>query len=168
MVEKRMEREDEEEFELIPLSPIRRLEKRLEQLEKSKFDTKEFYKELVDIIRLNQEIVQEMAKANDALRIEISKLPGKLDALIVKLDELISFIRASATEEHVPESEEEKSESGGLSKKLEELLETNKKITEANQAIIAALENLERKLKRPPMLLPRKPLRKPLLSRKPI
>ncbi len=154
--------ENEEEYELIPISPIRRLEKRIEELEKSKFDTKEFYKELVDIIRINQEIVQEIAKSSDALRIEISKLPGRLEALAVKLDELISFIRASASEEpSLPLPTEE----SNLSSKLDQLIDTNKKILEGNQALISTLENIEKKLRRP---IPPIPLKRPLLSARPI
>ncbi|MEM5801873.1 MAG: hypothetical protein QXQ18_00600 [Candidatus Aenigmatarchaeota archaeon] len=155
--------ENEEEYELIPLSPLRRLEKRIEELEKSKFDTKEFYKELVDIIRINQEIVQEIAKASDALRIELSKLPGRLEALAVKLDELISFIRASATEEEHPSAPE--APSSTLAAKLDQLIETNKKIAEGNEAIISTLESLEKKLRRP---IPPLPLKRTLLPPRPI
>lgn len=151
----------EEEVEIIPLSPLRRLEKRIERLESStKFDTKEFYKELVSIIRMNQQLVNDVVTANDALRIELSKLPGRLENLASKLEELITFIKASATEEvvesHIPSLEP-------LSKKLDQLIEINKKIVENNQSLLSILEDLESKLRRP--VIP--PIRrKPLMPRK--
>ena len=45
-----MPKEIEEEYELVPLSPIRRLEKRLERLEASRgVDVKEFLLSLIHI-----------------------------------------------------------------------------------------------------------------------
>jgi hypothetical protein len=97
-----MPREDEE-YELIPMSPIRRLERRMRKIEESPgMDTRDFFKEIVEMVRMNQQIVDEIAKADDALRIEISKLPAKLDELISQLNELLSFIKASAVEESGP------------------------------------------------------------------
>jgi len=149
-----------EEVEIIPISPLRRLEKRIEELETSKaFDTREFYKELIDIVRLNQQIVNELAKANDALRIEISKLPARLEDLTSRLEELISFIKASATEE-VPTSE---GVPVSMVQKMDQMIEMMKKMVDANQALQATIEELEKKVRRP---LP-PPFKKPLLPPKP-
>ena len=91
---------EDEEFELIPLSPIRRMEKRIDKLENTTggVDVREFFRELVAIIRMNQEIVGELAKSSDALRIELSKLPAKIDEVTKNLNKLLSYIRASALE----------------------------------------------------------------------
>ncbi len=149
---------ENEEFELVPMSPIRRLEKRLERLEGAPgVDAREFFKELVSIVRMNQQLVDELAKANDALRIEISKLPGRLDKLISNIDELISFIKASAAEEV-----------GGISgealkpllEKMDKLIEGNKKLVENNEAMVASLEELGKRLRRP---TPVRRIGKPLL-----
>lgn len=140
----------EEEFELIPISPLRRLEKRIEELETSaRFDTKEFYREMIDIIRMNQQLVNEIAKANDALRIEISRLPARLEELTSQLSELISFIKASATEEVSPTTE-----LSPLLLKLDQLIETNKRIVESNQSVLSILNELEKRLRRPAPTLP--------------
>lgn len=151
--------EKHDEYELVPMSPLRRMEKRIELLEQSgTMDGKEFYREMVDIIRMNQQIVDELAKANDALRIEISKLPAKMEELISHMKELISFIKASATEETIMGTTDSKP----LNQKLEELVETNKKIVENNKAVLGVLEDLGNKLSRP-TLPPMPPmLRKPM------
>jgi len=149
--------EKHDEYELVPMSPIRRMEKRIELLEQSgSMDGKEFYREMVDIIRMNQQIVDELAKANDALRIEISKLPARMEELISHMKELISFIKASATEEVMMGTDSSKP----LSHRLEELVEQNKKIVENNQAVLNVLEDLGKKLTKPSM--PTMPLRKPM------
>lgn len=150
-----------EEVEIIPVSPLRRLEKRIEELEASKaFDTREFYKELIDIVRLNQQIVNELAKANDALRIELSKLPARLEDLTSRLEELISFIKAAATEE-VPTSE---GVPVSMVQKMDQMIEMMKKMVDANQALQTTIEELEKKVRRP---LPPPPFKKPLLPPKP-
>jgi uncharacterized coiled-coil protein SlyX len=153
--------EQTEEVEIIPVSPLRRLEKRIEEIESSKaFDTKDFYKELLDIVRINQQIVNELAKANDALRIELSKLPARLDDLTSRLEELISFIKASATEE-IPTKEGVPT---SMLQKMDQLIEMTKKMVDANQAVQSTIEELEKKLRRPPIV---PTFKKPLLPPKP-
>jgi len=146
---------EKEEFELVPLSPLRRLEKRIDELESSPgANTKEFLSEVVDIIKMNQQLVDQLAKADDALRIEISKLPAKIDNLVENLNELLSFIKASATEEVAAPA------AAGLKPlgdKLDKLVEANKKLVENNQEMLSALETISEKLKRPmppPRFLP--------------
>ncbi len=160
----------EHEYELIPVSPLRKLEKRMEDLEKqsSGVDSKEFYRELVEIIRMNQQLVDELAKANDALRIELSRLPSRLEEMIGKLDELVSFIKASAGEDYT---------GGGASldtmkpllDKMSEIVDTNKKIAESNQALQASIGEMEKKMRRPmPPPPPGTMRRPPLFPPKPI
>jgi len=153
--------ESNEEFELIPLSPLRKLEKRIEELEsKLQFKEKDLYKEMIEIIRLNQQIVDELVKANDALRIELSKLPMKIEELTKSLGELIEMIKASAEEETQPKTTDLKP----LTEKLDKLIEINKKIVEDNENLLLTLDKLSKRLKP----LPPPPVRKPLLPQKPI
>jgi len=151
--------EKHDEYELVPMSPLRRMEKRIELLEQSgTMDNKEFYREMVDIIRMNQQIVDEIAKANDALRIEISRLPARMEELISNMKELVSFIKASATEEISSNTES----FGPIIGKLDELIQTNKKIAESNQVVMSALDEMDKRFRKP-VLPPLPPGRKPLL-----
>lgn len=139
---------DEEEFELIPISPLRRLERRLEKMESTKgIDIKEFFNQFVEIMRMNQQLVDELAKSSDALRIEISRLPGKLDDLVNNLNELISFIKASAG------AEAAEATTGGnlepLLKKMDALIDGNKKIVDINESMMSSIDQLSTKIKKP-------------------
>jgi len=150
---------EQEEFELIPLSPLRRLEKRIDQIEtKSGGDSKDFIKEIVDIVRMNQQIVDELAIANDALRIELSKIPGRMDELINNLHELISFIKASAVEESPGPTNFQP-----LVEKLDQLVQENKKIAEINKNLLGSMDELQNKLKKPSL-----PPMQPMSMRKPM
>lgn len=160
--------DSEHEYELIPVSPLRKLEKRIEQVEQQSgtMDSKEFYKELVDIIRMNQQLVDELAKANDALRIELSRLPSRLEDMIGKLDELVSFIKASAGEDYGAPSVDTMKP---LLDKMAEIVDSNKKIVESNQAVMESLTDMEKKFKRPlPPPPPGTMRRPPLFPQKPI
>jgi len=150
-----MAEKQHDEYELVPMSPIRRLEKRIEQIETNPaVDTRDLFKDIVDIVRMNQQIVDEMAKANDALRIEISKLPGRLEQLISSLQELLTYIKASATEEMAPSQ----ASLQPLLAKFDALLESNKKIAETNESVVSTLSKLDEKLKKPAMSFVRRPV----------
>ncbi len=145
-----MSTREDEEFELIPMSPVRRLERRIDKLENTSggVDVREFFRELVAIIRMNQEIVDELAKSSDALRIELSKLPGKLDDVTRNLNELLTYIRSAAAEESTQISS---TAFQPLVDKLDVLIETNKKIIENDENVSGLLESIEKKFKSPPL-----------------
>lgn len=136
---------EEQEFELIPLSPLRRLEKRIEKIESTNpaIDIRDFLKEIVDIVKMNQGLVDELVKANDSLRIELSRLPGKLEELISKLDDILSLLKAAATEETTAAPETFKP----LLEKIEQLIEANKKIVDSNEAMLSTISEIEKKLR---------------------
>jgi len=147
------EEKKQEEFELIPVTPLRKLEKRIEELEKkASINEKELYREIIQIVRMNQEIVDALIKANDSLRVELSKLPLKLEELTKKIDELLDLIKAAGEEETKPTIDNKP-----LIEKIEKLTEINNKILENNEALISLLEELSRKLTKPLPPLPPKP-----------
>lgn len=164
---KEQERDSEHEYELIPVSPLRKLERRMDEIDRKSggMDSKEFYKELVEIIRMNQQLVDELAKANDALRIELSRLPSRLEDMIGKLDELVSFIKASAGEDYGGASVDTMKP---LLDKMAEIVDSNKKIVESNQAVMSSLEDMEKKFKRPLPPPPGTVRRPPLFPPRPI
>ena len=137
-----------EEFEIVPLSPIRRLEKRIEQLESmGGIDSRQILRDIISIVRMNQQLVDELAKANDALRIEISKLPARLEELINSLNELLSYIKASA--EELSELAETLRTSGidmksveEMAAAAEELSATMEESNKASQEIMQAIEQI--------------------------
>jgi seryl-tRNA synthetase len=143
----------QEEFELIPVTPLRRLERRIEELEKkASINERELYREIIQIVRMNQEIVDALIKANDSLRIELSKLPLKIEELTKKIDELLELIKAAGEEEAKPTIDNKP-----LIEKIEKLTEINNKILENNEALIALLEDISKKLSKPTLPIPPKP-----------
>ncbi|MEM2174713.1 MAG: hypothetical protein QXI58_03720, partial [Candidatus Micrarchaeia archaeon] len=127
----------EEEFEIIPVNPLRRLEKRIERLEAySVEDPKSIFKDIIEIVRMNQQIVDELAKSNDALRVELAKLPGRLDELITDMKELIAFIKASGEAEQPGINPEIMKP---VVEKLDAIVNLNKSFIEKNETMLELL-----------------------------
>lgn len=135
-----------DEFEIIPVNPLRRLEKRIERLESfSTEDPKSIFKDIIEIVRMNQMIVDELAKSNDSLRVELSKLPGRLDELITDMKELITFIKMSGENEQPSFNPEIMKP---VVEKLDALVNINKSFVEKNEEMMGLLDEVNRKLKR--------------------
>ena len=64
---------EEEEYELIPVSPFRRIEKRIDRLEKGG-SSNDMVKELIEVVRTNQRIVDEVVKNIHTLFIPMWKM----------------------------------------------------------------------------------------------
>jgi DNA repair ATPase RecN len=139
-----------EEYEVIPTSPIRRLEKRMEKMEdtSSTSQVQKLMEQVIELIKSNQRIIDDVVKANAELRDELSKIPNKMDKLVDSMGEFMDLLRAAS-------EEEERSSSGvtaeafkPLADRLTEMVEQNKMSLEANQTMITAMETIDKRLKR--------------------
>ncbi len=138
----------EEEYEVIPTSPLRRLEKRIEKVEGGSYSSeiRRLVEQVIELIKSNQKIIDDSIKANNDLIAEVSKLPKKVDDLILEMREFMKLLKVSAEEEEV--SEVSKEVMAPLVDKLTELIEQNKKNFETNQAALTTLGIIEKRLKR--------------------
>ena len=139
---------DYEEYEVIPTSPIRRLEKRISRVEgeSSSSEVRRLIEEIVELVKSNQRIIDDVIKSDAELRNEVSRIPGKIDDLLGSMKEFMEILKASATEETVSEISKDVMEP--ITEKLGELIEQNKKSYEADQAVITNLGLIDKRLKR--------------------
>lgn len=138
-----------EEYEVIPTSPIRRLEKRLERVEdtSSSSQVQKLMEQVIELIKSNQRIIDDVVKANAELRDELAKIPGKVDKLMGTLNEFMDILKEASSEEAAgagitPEAMKP------LADKLGEMVEQNKKALEADHTMLTALETIDKRLKR--------------------
>lgn len=139
---------DYEEYEVIPTSPIRNLEKRISKIETTSTtsETRRLVEQIIELIKSNQRIIDDVIKADSELREEISRIPGKIDDLLMAMHEFMELLKTSATEETV--SNVSKDVMGPMVKKFDELLEQNKKNMEISQASLTSLGIIDKRLKR--------------------
>lgn len=136
----------EEEYEVIPTSPIRRLEKRLERVETGSYssEVRKLIEQVMELIQSNQKIIEQTIKSNNELRDELSQIPGKIDQLLSEIGEFMKLLRASSEEESGTSPEIMKP----LLEKLTELVEQNKRSSDTNQAVLTTLGIIDKRLKR--------------------
>jgi hypothetical protein len=139
-----------EEYEVIPTSPIRRLEKRMERVEdtSSNSQVQKLMEQVIELIKSNQRIIDDVVKANAELRDELSKIPGKTDKLLESMSEFMDLLRAASEEEGKASSGVTSEAFKPLVDKLTELVEQNKKSLEANQTMLTAMDTIDKRLKR--------------------
>jgi len=137
---------EQESYEIIPVTPIKRLEKRIERVEQGGTlpQLQTLINQIIELIRSNQKIVNDVIRSNTELRNEISKLPPKLDEMIASMKSFISLVEAAGREEvSAPTAESLQP----LTEHLKKMVEQNQKLLESNQTVIEKLDNIGKKIK---------------------
>lgn len=139
---------EEDDYEVVPTSPIRRLERRLTKVEASSSasEVNRLIEQIIELIKSNQRVIDDVIKADAELRNEISKLPGKVDELLSGMSEFLDLLKVSATENTVSEISKDVMEP--LAKKMEELIDETKRSNELSQASLTNLNMIDKRLKR--------------------
>ena len=89
---------EEEEYELVPVGPLRRIERRMEKIEKGGTST-EMVKELIDVVRTNQKIIDEVVKINSEMINKVSDLSAKVTELTEKMNDFLERVEVDETAE---------------------------------------------------------------------
>ncbi len=134
---------DEEAYEVVPITPLRRLEERIKKIEMSTVvpQIQSLITQIIELIKTNQRLVDDIMRANASLREELSRTADKIDKLAKSMNELIEMIKAASEEElsslmtrvEIPE--------------IKELVKMQKDLLETNERILEGIEQLNRKIK---------------------
>ena len=108
--------------------------------EKSISNLQTLVTQMLELIKLNQRVVNEVIKSNVDLRNELSRIPSKLDDLIMEMKKFMSLVEAAGMQESMPSTETMKP----LSDNLKKMVEQNQRLIENNQAILEALDNMNK------------------------
>lgn len=139
---------DYDEYEVIPTSPLRKLEQRIARVEStsSSSEIRRLVDQIIELIKANQKVIDDVIKADTELRNEISKIPPKIDQLLESMGDFMELLKTSAAEETVSEISKDVMEP--VVEKLDELITHTKKSTDVNQAALASLDTIDKRLKR--------------------
>jgi len=141
-----MPEDETDSYEIIPVTPLKKLEKRIEQVEQTGTvpQLQSLINQIIELIRSNQKIVNDVIQANAELRNEMSKLPPKIEDLTGMLKNFINLVEAAGREEvSGPNSESMKP----MNEYLQKMVDQNQRIMEGNQAMIEQLDNISRKIR---------------------
>ncbi len=139
---------EDDDYEVVPTSPIRRLEKRLSKIEASSStaETGRLIEQIIELIKSNQRVIDDVIKADAELRNEISKIPGKIDDLLSGMSEFLELLKMSATENTISDISKDVMEP--LVKKMGEMVDETKRANELSQASLTNLGMIDKRLKR--------------------
>lgn len=98
---------EEEEYEIVPVGPIRRIERRMEKIEKGGTNN-EMVKELIDVVRTNQKIIDEVVKINSEMINKVSDLNTKVTELTEKISDFLERVEVGG-EGEAPVQQEQRS-----------------------------------------------------------
>ena len=135
-----------DDYEVIPITPIRSLERRLSEMEKAGSipQLQTLIIQIVELIKSNQKIVNEVISANADLRNEMSKLPGKLDELTTTMKHFLSLVEAAGRDEiSAPGPEAFRP----LTEQLQKLVDQQQKVIDSNRAIQESIDGMSKKMK---------------------
>jgi len=130
---------EQDNYRMLPLSPIKRLEDRIEGLEKAGSipQLQSLITQIIELIKTNQKIINEVIRANLELRSELAKMPVKIDQLIDEIKDLVELLEVAGREELSAPSPET----------IKPVMEQFKAMSEQNKAIMDALDSLNKKIK---------------------
>ncbi len=136
---------NKDDYEVVPLTPIRRLENKIKQIEHSSTipQLQTLITEIVQLIRTNQKIVDDVLRSDMEMKREMTKLIMKMDDTINEMKSFVNLVKASAEEEISFPPEVMKP----LAEQIQKLVEQNQKTAEINQHIMETLNEMSKKLK---------------------
>lgn len=116
----------EDEYEIIPVSPLRRMERRIDRIEKS--GGTEASKELIEILKANQRVIDDMVKFNAEMMTKVSTLLESVNAMTGRVNDFMTRIEVIGAQPAENEGELEKKVDerlGKLEKRVNALLLTS-------------------------------------------
>ena len=131
--------EKDEDFEIIPISPLRKMEKRVERIEEHVVTHKDL-KEMFNVVKANQEVVEEIVKLNRDMISKVSDLSSSVASIANRVSEFLARIDV----EELPEAKE-----------IRGVKDLNERINKMENRLNALILALSPKVKRPVRPAPR-------------
>lgn len=145
---------DDDEYEIIPMGPVRKLEKRIKELESERESggtgNSSLVRDILDIMKANQKIVNDMVESTDQLHNSVDTLTTKMDTVIDNMNSFIELL------EEASETSLEEDVSTNISQNLvtpiqqtmEDLHATNEKMLKGLAKIDDSIGKLDKRMKR--------------------
>lgn len=136
----------QDEYEIVPLDPIRSLERKIERLEAS-MTGKSVSQEYLELVRTNQQVVDDLVKMNTEVINRLLQLSDSINGLVVKLNEFMNkFEIAGGGEEG--------------SERIKIMEDDNKRMKDTYEELLDKMNKLEKRVNA--MLISKMPMRRPM------
>ena len=142
----------DEDYEVVPVGPIRKLERRIDEMEeksqqKSDSTNDELVRDVLDIMKSNQKIVNDMTESTHELKNSVEDLTHKMDSVIDNLNSFMDLLE-EASEMDI-EDQVVSDIQGNITESVESQLQSfTEELSTSNKELVNQLneinENLER------------------------
>ncbi|OYT35293.1 MAG: hypothetical protein B6U87_00590 [Candidatus Aenigmarchaeota archaeon ex4484_52] len=137
------------DYEINPISPMRKIERKLESLENSQLSKRieTFTDKMFSVTELNQKIIDDVIRSNHGLREDLSVLIGKIETLTKKMESFMNLMNqameidvgTNATKDVI------NTISKPIMQNINEIVQQNKK---TNDALMQSLDEMLKTMKR--------------------
>lgn len=144
--------DESDDYEVVPVGPIRRLEKRIDNIESNASGggagaNDELVGDVLDIMKSNQKIVNDMTQSTHELKNEVEDLTHKMDQVVDNMNEFMDLLKEAS--EMDMEGEMVKDMRSRIADAVGDRMEdVTKDLQQSNERVVDSLEEINKSLKR--------------------
>jgi len=138
---------DDEDYEVVPVGPIRKLERRIDEIQEETKQAQnsgqhdELVRDVLDIMKSNQKIVNDMTESTHELKNSVEDLTHKMDEVVDNMNNFMDLLNEAS------EMDMEGEVVGDIEGRLAEAIGTKmddmaQDIQQSNQEVVEHLENM--------------------------
>lgn len=143
--------EETDDYEVVPVGPIRRLEKRIDNIESKAAGgggaDQEVIRDVIDIMKSNQKIVNDMTESTHELKNEVEDLTHKMDSVIDNMNEFMDLLKEASEMDMEGEMVQDMRSriADAVGDRMEEVVGD---MQQTNQQVVDSLEEINQSLQR--------------------
>jgi methyl-accepting chemotaxis protein len=147
---------ESDDYEVIPLGPIRKLERRVEDLQEKQEQVEqgagssaneELVRDILDIMKSNQKIVNDMTESTHELRNSVEDLTNKMDSVIDNMNSFMDLLEQASEMDMEGEiaGDLETRVANAIGDKMDEMVD---QVSQSNDKIAENLEELNTQMRK--------------------
>lgn len=142
---------DEDDYEVVPIGPIRKLERRIDSMEEKATQgggaNEEVIRDVLDIMKSNQKIVNDMTESTHQLKNSVEDLTHKMDEVVDNMNSFMDLLKDAS--EVDMEGEIVGDMQGRIADAIGDRMDDAiKEMQNSNQEIVNSLQDLNKTMRR--------------------
>ncbi len=144
---------DDEDYEVVPVGPIRKLERRIDEIQEQSQEAQgsshhdELVRDVLDIMKSNQKIVNDMTESTHELKNSVEDLTHKMDETIDNMNAFMDLLNEASEMDMEGEivGDMEGRIADAIGNKMDEVAQN---MHESNQEVVSQLDNLNESIRK--------------------
>ncbi len=142
--------EETDDYEVVPVGPIRRLEKRIDNIEtkaQGGGPSDDVVRDVLDIMKSNQKIVNDMTQSTHELKNEVEDLTHKMDEVVDNMNSFMDLLKDASEMDMEGEvvGDMQSRIADAVGNRMEDIVTD---MQESNRQLVDSLEDINQSIKR--------------------